>query len=537
MAAPVPKLIASTLLLSAVIVVLPSSPALGQDRESRVEVVPVPPAPPNAELEALRARLDRLYRSVFELSAEMNRTQDPDEIAALQSERRRLVEELRTLERQLEELDRDRPRRAIRIEHDEERDEVRADSSDEPDWEEFSRQAQEGLSELGTTLGEIGELLEGSEIEVDPNSLQFRDPSGSRVRIHISEEMRENIAEGLREFQRAWEEKGEGSLRDELERLGNSFSEDGSFSFDHVFGERERRKPRRVVGGTRMRLGEDVEIADDEIIDGDVYVIGADVYLAGEVRGTVVTIFGDLFVEDEGEVQKNAYSAGGKISVDETSVVHGDIFDFGSMAPGLLYHQSASGGVGLMLYLAWLAFATVLLFVTFAVVEGRMHVANAQAERNVWRDLLYGAIWFTAALGALAVLSVGLAITVIGIPVVVVLILGFAAAALWAYFISCQLLGERLMAMMVNRGDSPAWRSALLGLAILETPALLAAGVAGLSGAGENAMMLRIADSVIKCVAISIGVGALVATRLGTHDAEHPEPSPAPAGEGATQES
>ena len=107
--------------------------------------------------------------------------------------------------------------------------------------------------------------------------------------------------------------------------------------------------------------------------------------------------------------------------------------------------------------------------------------------------------------------TVGLAITVIGIPVAAVLAVAFVALLLGAYFVACQVLGTRLLTMV--GGDKPhaLWIGGLLGLAVLETPAFLAASMP--QGAGS--LPLQILDYVLKFVALSIGVGAVVSTRFG----------------------
>jgi len=464
------------------------------------------------QVDEIRHHIDRLYRSVFELSAELGRSEDPERLAEIRRERREILSELRLLEEKLDEFPApaDAPPRphssdwAARLE----------DFENEVDWEALSRMAEKGLGDVGETLSELGAVLEGSEIEISPESFQFRDRSGSRVKIQIPDELRESLAEGLKEIQQAWEEDGSGSLREELRRLEGVFNEEGPRGIRDLFQGKKDHKKRHVVGGTRFRFGEDVEIADDEIIDGDVYVIGASAYIVGEVRGNVVSVFGDIVLEDEGEVE-NAVSAGGEISILDDSVVRGKMYDFGSLTPGLFMGGAASGGMGVILYVAWLGLAAVLLFIAFALAEQRTRILVRHGREEFVRDLLFGIFWLSMLLGGFVVASLGLAITVIGIPVVLVLTLAFVGVVLWAYFASCQLLGERLLAMAAGPRESQGWKAALLGLAILELPGLLAVSVHAMDSSSHQLLALRLVNLCLKLLAISVGIGALVATRLG----------------------
>jgi len=55
----------------------------------------------------------------------------------------------------------------------------------------------------------------------------------------------------------------------------------------------------------------------------------------------------------------------------------------------------------------------------------------------------------------------------------------------------------------------------LLGLALLELPGILSAGLGPVEGFSRAGMALRGLDIAIKFVAIALGFGALLATRAG----------------------
>jgi hypothetical protein len=69
--------------------------------------------------------------------------------------------------------------------------------------------------------------------------------------------------------------------------------------------------------------------------------------------------------------------------------------------------------------------------------------------------------------------------------------------------------------MTAGHGGSQGWKAALLGLAILELPGLLAISAHAMDSASHQLLALRTVNLCLKLLAISVGIGALVATRLG----------------------
>jgi len=188
------------------------------------------------------------------------------------------------------------------------------------------------------------------------------------------------------------------------------------------------------------------------------------------------------------------------------------MFDISSVAPGWAGPWGGVGGpMAVPMHGIRVAVLGLLLFLGFALVGERFKNMARHTSTFPGRNLLYGSVYLSVAVGGFVVIAVGLAITVIGIPVAAVLAVGFCALLLGAYFVACQVLGTRLLTMM--GGDKPhaMWIGGLLGLAVLEIPAFLAASMPQ----GGGSLPLQILDYVLKFVALSIGVGAIIATRFG----------------------
>ena len=359
-------------------------------------------------------------------------------------------------------------------------------------------------------LGEAGDRLE------------LQDGQGSRLQFQIPTELKDELRRGFEEWQEAWDSEGEGSIAEELGRVFEQLGGEGGFQLPEAWTGRDRRPRKTVHEGTLFRYRQDADIGEDLIVDGDVIVIGADAYVLGEVRGNVVVVLGDLFVEDRGEVG-GAISAGGRIELDDSASVNGTMLDFGQILPGFFLGSVAEGGgLAALAYFIWLAVLGILLFVGFAIAGARLERTAAHARMHLGRDVLAGSLWLSVGLGAMVVAVLGLAITVIGIPVAVILALGFVGVLLLAYFTAATLLGERLFAMTGGSRTS-AWGAAAVGLALLELPGLLRIGILSVDGLEQLAFGLQMLSLALRFGAVSLGFGAIVATRGG---ARSPEPGP-----------
>ena len=96
-------------------------------------------------------------------------------------------------------------------------------------------------------------------------------------------------------------------------------------------------------------MGTDFEVAEDEIVQGDILLIGADAYVSGEVQGNVYVLAGDVLVEERGLVAKDAVSLGGEVLVDDRAEVLGRRVSLGDAS---YFAVGANGGA-----LAWAFYA------------------------------------------------------------------------------------------------------------------------------------------------------------------------------------
>ena len=504
-------------------------------QESR-PLTTTPPPPPGSQLFS-DGDLDRLYRDLYGVQMQLGRGADVDSLRALREE---LLAEIRRLNREVEarrpQLEGQTADEAAWEESFEVFVEDIEDAAVDQDWERLaevvSEQSElwgEGLEALGQQLGALAEGLEGLQVEIDADRIRIETDTGSRVGFAFPEEVKEDIRRGISEMGRElrivlddssrarWGREIEGFIAEMPEGAGRRF-----------FDRREREKT--IIPESIYKFREELLVDRDEIVQGDVLVIGADCVVEGEVDGNVYVVGGDLFVEGEGSVAHDAVSLGGRVRVDEDSHVHGRRIAPNLAAPGVLPGLwSSSGGIAWLLHWSRVAMLALLVVIGFHVVEGRMRRLVRHGDEHAGRDLVSGALWFAVILGVFVVASVGLVISVIGIPIVVVLVAGLGIVALLAYAVGCHVVGERLLERFGQGDTTRTWQAALLGLAVLELPALVALAFSGADPGSGAVLGLRVVDVLLKFAVLALGFGAIIATRGGLEAEAIDTPDPAPA--------
>jgi hypothetical protein len=487
--------------------------------QTRVEsVAPEPPPVPDTfdvERPVDREKEEALLRDLFELQMQISRTHDHAERDSLQTEYEDLLRQVNALSTRRPASRRQREERLQRAE--ELIDELsREFQGSDVDWEEVSRAFDAGMKEFGAGLEQLGEILQGVEVNIEGDQFEFDDGQGSRITVPLKlpPEVHKRVAEGLQEFMDALDESTGQGFMAEIRKI---VPPDVVGQLPGWDSRRERK--RRVVAQSVFRFTEGFDLAEDEVVQGDVVVIGAPCTIAGEVQGNAYVLLGDLYVEDTGSIGKDAVSLGGDVVQDGS--VRGKMFDMGNIAPGFLAGPwtGLGGGMAIPMHGIRVAVLALLLIMAFALVGDRLGLVADHTASFPLRNLGWGSLYLLVAVGGFAVVSLGLAITVIGIPVAIVLAVAFVGLLLGAYFIACEVLGTRLLTMMGGEKPRAMWVAGLVGLAILEIPSFLAASMPQTVGAGA-ALPLQILDYLLKFTALSIGLGSIMATRFGSRPRE-----------------
>jgi hypothetical protein len=258
--------------------------------------------------------------------------------------------------------------------------------------------------------------------------------------------------------------------------------------------ESRRRDRRSRDGAERVRFGGSITVAEGEVVNGDVVAIGGAVRVDGEVRGDAVAIGGGLELGPHANVSGDAVAIGGSFKRDPGARIGGQVvdvsgvnFDFGqwrwdrfpfgrSRPFRLPFLGAAAGGFALMGTIMRVLVLCVLTSLVLFV--GRDYVERVGA-RAAAEPLKAGAVGVLAQLlfiPLLVLTTVVLAITIIGIPLLVLIpfaILAFAAVFVVGFTAVAYRVG-RLANDRFSWGGGNPYLTGVTGILLLVSPVLIA---------------------------------------------------------------
>jgi hypothetical protein len=259
---------------------------------------------------------------------------------------------------------------------------------------------------------------------------------------------------------------------------------------------------------------------------GPVAVANGTLHVRGIVNGDVVSYNGDIVVHSGGEVRGNAYAAHGKVTIDG-GIVTGDSRslrgDLTPLTPASRRNAPANGATvmkDLALAGGWLAMLLIVGIAVLVFASTNIDAVAESLERDFGKALLSGIAGQLALLPALAVLVIGLCLTVLGILLIPFAIVAYVLAA--AGLITLGYLAmARIAGASVTRSGAAGEREGsltamLIGLIILMAPWFIASGLAWSPTGGLIARTVAVA---ITWVAATVGLGAALNSRGGVRRA------------------
>jgi hypothetical protein len=291
-----------------------------------------------------------------------------------------------------------------------------------------------------------------------------------------------------------------------------------------------RRRPRfpgppdRRNSGDIVRFGGNATVRADEVVFGDVVVIGGRSDIDGEVRGNVVTIGGAMRLGPRADVRGDAVAIWSRIDREEGAQVGGEYVDIGAGSWVGPWHGGGFPGpfpqfpnfVGLVGTLLRLGLLMMLGWLFVAVGRGPVQRIADRAAAEPVKAGLVGVLVEVLFLPILVLVIVLLAISIIGIPLlalvplailglVLVLIAGFTAMALRT--------GQWIGGLGSNRPE--AYTSVAIGTIVLLSFAVMAklAFLAGGIVAGLG-IALGVIGFCVEYLVWTVGLGAAVLVRL-----------------------
>ncbi|MBM7569023.1 hypothetical protein [Paenibacillus sacheonensis] len=194
----------------------------------------------------------------------------------------------------------------------------------------------------------------------------------------------------------------------------------------------------------------------------DVYVVGGDADILGQVQGIVVVINGNLHLGSTARVTGVIVVIGGKVDQDPGAALGDDIYDI-SLDNATQNSFLIGGGLVLSLWVLQLAGNLLMVLVPVLIrVLGKKKII-AFTERYQHESL--GRLLYAGFLSGLviAALSALLLVTVIGIPILVLILL----ALLVALAMGMTVISYRIGDMIKGSERMPDWVKVLIGASML----------------------------------------------------------------------
>lgn len=314
--------------------------------------------------------------------------------------------------------------------------------------------------------------------------------------------------------------------------------------------EREAPSENGVVREDIFRLGGGVTVGPGERVDGDVVVIGGPIMIAGNVNGDVVAIGGPLALR--GRVRGDAVAIGGPLRLGPDAVVRGDVAVIGGVlrrASGAEVRGTVSqidaGDMAFGEMLAWrpdiwpfpsmrsprartwdvvgqivrLLLLALFASVAFLAARGPVHRV---AERALAEPLKAGVVGLLAQLlffPLVLVTIIVLAISIIGIPLLLLVPFGIVAAvcaAIVGFTGVVTGVGHRVRGRMGALGPA-TYISVWAGIALLLTPAVLGETMEVAGGLFRAfGLLFVVTGFLIEYAAWTTGLGALILNNVPT---------------------
>jgi hypothetical protein len=279
-----------------------------------------------------------------------------------------------------------------------------------------------------------------------------------------------------------------------------------------------------------VQVGHDVVIERGEHVLGHVIAMGGNVIVRGVVEDDVVAMGGDVTIEDGAMVRGDAVSLGGQVHKGKTAAVLGSNVTVGGL-PKQFFDFRNLGFIGngmqfvsrVFKLIFWLIVGWI---VVLASADRSRRVLTAIEERPAV-SILWGFLGLLAIVPltvAVALAAVLLVVTIIGIPVAVLVLLGYVlalfVAMIWGGVLGAAALGGWLVRRLAPRlGEPTLVRVTLVGIAAL--------GLLGLVGPAFGAIgmvippaeilgkLFKFLASVLQCVAFLAGLGGLLRAKAG----------------------
>jgi hypothetical protein len=271
------------------------------------------------------------------------------------------------------------------------------------------------------------------------------------------------------------------------------------------------------MDGDVVLMGDDVFIDKNDVIDGDAVAIGGSVTILGTVLGDAVAIGGNLILGDSAVVSGDVVSVGGGVTRPKGARVGGEVVNVGVSLPflgGVPKSRTQSTFLDLVRWMVFylIVFAAAALAIYLA--RDRIGYASAYLAREPVPSFLLGLVSPFMALVAFILLC----ITVIGILPAVALIFLYPVFM----FLGWVVTGHRIGSAVGHGGPAVTVRTVFIGLLVISGIHMFNVLVRVLGIGGLPLFLVQVAGFTVSFTSALVGLGAIIGTRFR----RPPEPIP-----------
>lgn len=386
------------------------------------------------------------------------------------------------------------------------RDSLNLDDFDFQLNDEQRLRVEQSIEDFTQIIEQIGGELGEMELEIINNRISLLDDQGDGIVIDIPDNLDDQLSKGFEILQQIILSEEAGS---QIQDVANSWSW-GS-------GKAEPEPERSILKGNIVKVGDNLQIAGDEDVRGNVVVVFGDGEISGRVDGNVIVVFGSLLLDETAEVTGQVVAVGGHLDQDREAEV-GDVVVVDPF-PGFdgthLGLSSGMGLLGLVVGTGELLLVAMLTLLVLAIsprvkLERVIKVLETRSLPSMGAGIL----------GTLAITLLGLALigvlvlTVIGIPVALLVLVAIMLFFILSIGVVALTLGRRVCTLISGACGSD-WMVLFLGLALLNGLSLVGQFAGLIPALGSVGDGLIIIGSGVKMVAYLFGAGALVLSGLG----------------------
>jgi hypothetical protein len=254
-------------------------------------------------------------------------------------------------------------------------------------------------------------------------------------------------------------------------------------------------KENSAVQNKIVNFGSNVEVRPRTTVPSAL-AIGGNVYVGGKVEEDVVAIGGSVYLDKGAVVNKDAVAIGGKVEKHPKSFVGGEIIEISIPGLAALLSGIPKNQSGLQLVWQLISFLSFLglCVIIVALFTNSIGIISAAIEKKPWQTTAWGLLSFLL----MPLFLLLLALSLVGIIFIPVALFMYLAAGIFGYIAAGQLLGK-LILKTAKIKNKPMMQEMLLGIIVL-----------CLAG------MLPFIGWLVKLIALTIGLGAVAASRFGS---------------------